>query len=160
MATERALGVYEDVVEAAQTLDILLSRPLAQAKLSLAQFRVLATLLEDGPQPQVELTERHFRTEAGASTTLALMEKRGLIVRRGHESDGRQRMVHLSPQGHALIEKLFPRQARLVRAQMAVLSGREQITLRKLCQKLMEGDPVKFMKELSLVEADEDVCNS
>jgi len=155
IATERALGVYEDVVDTARMLDTLLSRPLVQAKLTLSQFRVLATLLEHGPQPQLDLTDRHFRTEAGASSTLTVMERRGLIVRRDHEDDKRQRMIHLSPEGHALIGKLFPREARLVRAEMAVLTGREQEALRKLCQKLMEGDPVKFISELRLVEAEE-----
>lgn len=157
IATQRALGVYVDVVDAAQTLDVLLSRPLTMKKLTLGQYRVLATLLREGPQSQQELNDKHFRTETTASSTLAALEERGLIVRRGHENDKRQRMVHLSPEGHALIEELFPRHSRLVRAQMAVLTVREQNTLRKLCQKVMEGNPLKFISELTLVEAEEDV---
>lgn len=38
---------------------------------------------------------------------------------------------------------------------MSALNGAEEIALRRLGQKLMEGDPVKFMKELALVEAEE-----
>lgn len=156
-ATDRVLGVYLDLVDAAQTVDVFLSRTLAPRKLTLGQYRILATLLREGPQSQQEMNDRHFRSEGTASGTLAVLEERGLIVRRGHEQDKRQRMVHLSPQGHAFIEELFPRHSRLVRAQMAALTGREQIMLRKLCRKLMEGDPLKFISELTLVEAEEDL---
>ena len=145
------------MVDAAQTLDVLLTRPLTPNKLTLGQYRVLATLLHDGPQTQQELNDKHFRTEGTAVSALARLEERGLIVRRGHEHDKRQRMVHLSPQGHALIEELYPRHSRLVRAQLAALTGREQNTLRRLCQKLMDGNPLKFISELTLVEAEEDV---
>jgi MarR family 2-MHQ and catechol resistance regulon transcriptional repressor len=157
VATDRALGVYVDMVDAAQTLDVLMSRALAPKKLTLNQYRVLAGLLREGPLSQQELNDRHFRTEYVASSTLASLEERGLVVRRGHEHDKRQRMVHLSPEGHAFIEELFPRHSRLVRAQLAALTGREQNTLRRLCQKLMDGNPLKFISELTLVEAEEDL---
>ena len=160
VVTDRALGVYLDIVDTAQTLDVLMSRALAPKKLTLYQYRVLAALLREGPQSQQELNDKHFRTEYVASSTLASLEERRLIVRRGHEHDKRQRMVHLSPEGHAFIEELFPRHSRLVRAHMAALNGREQNTLRRLCQKVMEGNPLKFISELTLVEAEEDLRES
>jgi MarR family 2-MHQ and catechol resistance regulon transcriptional repressor len=153
--TERALEAYLDLVDVVHSLEAFLSRPLTPAKLTLGQFRVLATLLHSGPQSQRALIEKHFRTEGNASSALAILEKRGLIVRRGHEGDKRQWVVHLSPEGHALIARIFPRHANLVRAQMAALNGREQIALRKLCQKLIVGDPLKFISELTLVDSDE-----
>jgi len=153
---ERSMEAYLDLIDAATTVDALVSRPLIHNKVTLGQFRVLSTLLETGPQTQQALFERHFRTEANASSTLAILERRGLIVRRGHEADKRQRMVHLSPQGHAFIAKLMPKQTRVVRAQMAALNGREQNTLRKLCQKLIEGNPTRFIAELTLAEREEE----
>jgi hypothetical protein len=40
----------------------------------------------------------------------------------------------------------------VVKAEMKVLDGRELITLIRLCQKLLGGDAVKFLKELMIRE--------
>jgi hypothetical protein len=37
---------------------------------------------------------------------------------------------------------------------MSALNNREQETLRRLCQKLGDGDPVKFVLELTAVDED------
>jgi hypothetical protein len=42
--------------------------------------------------------------------------------------------------------------ARLVKAEMRVLDGRALITLIRLCQKLLGGDAVRFLKELMIKE--------
>jgi MarR family 2-MHQ and catechol resistance regulon transcriptional repressor len=152
---ERALAAYLSLVDAAHSLEAFLARPLLPAKLTLGQFRVLATLLQAGPQSQRALIEKHFRTEGNGSSVLGGLERRGLIVRRGHEVDKRQWMVHLSPQGHALAAKVYPRHAKLVRAEMAALNGREQGVLRKLCRKLYVGNPLKFISELTLMDEEE-----
>jgi hypothetical protein len=48
-----------------------------------------------------------------------------------------------------LIAEAFPLHAMLVRAQMSVLDVREQETLCRLCRKLSQGDPGRFILELA-----------
>jgi hypothetical protein len=43
---------------------------------------------------------------------------------------------------------------KVVRARMNVLSNREQEMLRRLCRKLDLGNPMKFVRELTKVDAD------
>lgn len=43
------------------------------------------------------------------SGVLNTLERRGLVRRRGHESDARLVLAELTPDGEALIEELFPR---------------------------------------------------
>ena len=73
----------------------------------------------------------------------------GLVVRKPHEGDKRVAEIHLTPDGQKLIAETFPLHAMLVRAQMSVLDTREQETLIRLCRKLTQGDPGKFILELA-----------
>ena len=52
--------------------------------------------------------EATFRDAPTMSRIVDGMEKRGLLVRRAHASDGRVRVVHLTKQGRALQHKLVP----------------------------------------------------
>jgi hypothetical protein len=44
--------------------------------------------------------------------------------------------------------------AKVVKAEMKVLDGRQQETLSRLCIKLREGDAVMFLKELMLLRGE------
>jgi MarR family 2-MHQ and catechol resistance regulon transcriptional repressor len=151
----RAAKAYFSLIDAAHTLEAFLARPLAPAKLTLGQFRVLETLLRSGAQAQGTLVDLHFRSEGTGSSTLAGLERRGLIVRRDLEGDGRKWKVHLTPEGQALAAKVLPRHTNLVRAKMAALNGREQNVLWKLCDKLTVGNPMRFISELTLVDGED-----
>jgi DNA-binding MarR family transcriptional regulator len=150
--SSRAVGAYLSLIDAAHMLEAFLARPLTPAKLTLGQFRVLATLLKQGPQPQRTLIDLHFRTDSNASAMLKGLERRGLIARLDLECDSRKWKVHLTPEGRALAAKVLPRHTNLVRAKMAALNAREQTTLRKSCEKLCKGNPMRFISELTLVE--------
>jgi hypothetical protein len=44
--------------------------------------------------------------------------------------------------------------AKVVKAEMKVLDGRQQETLSRTCVKLREGDAVKFLKELMILRGE------
>jgi hypothetical protein len=48
--------------------------------------------------------------------------------------------------------QFFPKHAKVVNSLMRTLDGREQETLRRLLQKLREGDIVKFVEEIRMRE--------
>jgi hypothetical protein len=68
---------------------------------------------------------------------------------RTRDTDRREISFHLTPEGRKLITKFLPHRAKLVWAQMTALSWGEQEVLRRVCKKLAEGDPVKFVLEMT-----------
>jgi MarR family transcriptional regulator, 2-MHQ and catechol-resistance regulon repressor len=146
--TERALATYLNLTRAQSTLDSMLSLMLARRGLSMSQFRALEALLSLGPLP-LATVGRKISSGASNMTMVSLnLEKRGLAVRRTDDEDTRKTRLHLTPEGRALVTKTFPKFAKIVRAQMDALDGRQQDTLRRLCRKLGHGDPQKFTAEL------------
>ncbi|WP_161631685.1 MarR family winged helix-turn-helix transcriptional regulator [Pseudonocardia asaccharolytica] len=82
---------------------------LKQSELTWTGFVVLWVLWLHG-----ELQTRHLAEEVGVnrstlSGVLATLERRGLLTRRAHETEGRLVIVELTGKGRQLIEELFPR---------------------------------------------------
>ena len=72
------------------------------------QWAVLNRLWEEDGLSQVELAERTFKDKPGTTRILTLLEKKGVVVRRADESDGRVQRVFLTQIGKDLKEKLIP----------------------------------------------------
>jgi hypothetical protein len=71
-------------------------------------------------------------------------------AKRGQPREGRRVLVSQAPRaGRRLLEVVLPGHAKVVKALMRVLDGREQDTLRKLCEKLREEDIVKYIQEMT-----------
>ena len=69
---------------------------------------------------------------------------------RGRKREGRcVAIVELTPLGEKFIGHVLPRHAKLVKAHMRVIDGREKESLSRICQKLREGDVVKYVSELT-----------
>jgi MarR family transcriptional regulator, 2-MHQ and catechol-resistance regulon repressor len=154
--TERSMGAYRQLRRAAETLGELLNHQLGEFGVTPGQFRVLEALLLNGPMRLDKLGNEIFyeaRTMRYLTTSLA---KQALIVKRTAEENKRQPMIHLTPEGRALITEIFPRQAKLIRAQMIALGSREQDILRRLCEKLAEGNVKRFFSEITMVREGEE----
>jgi DNA-binding MarR family transcriptional regulator len=81
---------------------------LKESELTWSGFMVLWVLWMFG-----ELQTRYLAEEVGVnrstlSGVLATLQRRGLLTRRGHESEGRLVLVALTDDGRALVDKLFP----------------------------------------------------
>jgi MarR family 2-MHQ and catechol resistance regulon transcriptional repressor len=152
---ERALAAHAELVRANEKLNLLLDNQLRGLGVTDGQFRMLETLLRAGPMSQAELSQRISRHDSDVHVVARNLEKRGLVARRAHETDRRKMSVHLTPEGRRLITRVSPLRAKLIRAQMTALNWREQGTLRRFCRKLAEGDAVKFILEMTMVDADE-----
>ena len=153
---DRAVAAYNYLVHANETIDLLLENQLRSFGLTPSQYHVLEALLLAGPMSQADLAQRIFRYDSSVHVVLRGLGKHGLVLRRAHETDGRKIAIDLTPEGRKLIAKLYPLHARLIRARMTVLGKREQEMLLRLCKKLAEGDPVRFVLELMSVDEDEE----
>jgi len=70
------------------------------------QYVVLTVLSEEDGITQQELVRRIYSDQNTVAAMVSLLEKRGLIRRRTHPSDGRAWRVHLTPKGRSLQEKI------------------------------------------------------
>src|ERR1700758_2784535 len=104
-----AMAAVSNIYRAANVIRNHMERKvLADEDLSWAAFTVLFVLWIWGDQQT-----RHLAAEAGVTKgtltgVLKTLEKRGLVRRQTHESDGRLVLVSLEPKGLDVIERLFP----------------------------------------------------
>jgi len=168
--TNRAVAGYVDLLEAAEQLKERMTRQLGSYYLTMLEFRLLASILHDGPQYQIAISHRFRCSKQNIGRAVESLRERGYLRRKMSAlpttpSDGwanperaatmkrpvrgrRIAIVRLTPQGREFIKYVYPKHAKVVKSVMRVLDGREQLTLSRLCLKLKEGDAVKMLKEL------------
>jgi MarR family 2-MHQ and catechol resistance regulon transcriptional repressor len=132
----QALNAFINLVRASDTLNSRLATALAQAGLTTSQFGVLETLLHHGPLCQGDIAEKILKSTGNITMVVDNLEKRSLVERRREGEDRRFVMVHLTPQGEALIRTIFPQHVDRVRQYMSALTPAEQDEVRALCRKL------------------------
>ena len=173
--TQRAWGAYLDLVDAADWIRRELRGPLDVFGLTMEEFRLLAMLYRDGPVTISMAAEKRERNRQNMHLTIRIAEKFGWVrrqivrLRRGKTKESRVPkgrrgrlawrvgVASLTPQGEKLIGSVLPKQAKLVKAWMRALEGREQLTLSYLCRKPREGDVLKFVSEITHEDREEDL---
>jgi len=151
-ATVRALKTYKSLLRATENLQGTLNRQLESFELTMGQFHVLEALLLSGSMTQKALCEKILCSAGNMAFLMRKLTERGLVERKANERDERSRRVELTREGREVIIAVYPRHANVVRALMATLKVREQETLERLCRKVEAGDPLKFIRELTMIE--------
>jgi len=152
---KKALDAYGELVRAIEKLNLLLDNQLRGFDLTNGQFRVLQSLFRAGPMSQADLGQLVSRDNSDVHVISSNLQKRGLVARRAHDTDRRKVSVHLTPEGRRLITNFLPHREKLTFARMRALTYTEQETLRRVCEKLAEGDPIKFILEMTMVDREE-----
>jgi DNA-binding MarR family transcriptional regulator len=175
--TQRAYGAYLDLVDTADWIRRELAGPLATFGLTMNEFRFLAMLFRDGPVTLsaaagqrgcnrqnlhvliLRLRDRGWvRWEITAYAAVEVKESHLPKAMRGKTRTGpRVGVAKLAPAGENLIGCVLPKQAKLVKSLMRALDGREQQTLSRLCRKLRERDVLRFVREITHLDSDEDL---
>ena len=150
-----ALATYANLARAVHSLDDLLERQCDTFGLTSSQFRVLEYLRLYGPVATGELASSVMFGDSTISVVTRNLESAGLVVRRADKTDGRKAIVHLTPEGKKMVEKILPKRGKVLRAKMCVLGKGEQENLDRMCRKLAEGDAVKFALEMTMDDGDE-----
>jgi MarR family transcriptional regulator, 2-MHQ and catechol-resistance regulon repressor len=151
---ELAVRAYYGMVDTAVQVGRRMGRHLGSFGLTVPEFRMLEMASHrDGVSPQA--VARRLGYHAPNVTRLAdVLEKRGLIRRQADRKDGRRVTVELTGEGRRLMAKVYPKHAKVIRAEMRALSIAEQRSLEKLCGKLRKGDAAKFLRELIWEDAE------
>ena len=105
------------------------------------QFATLARLTEMGPTAQTELGARLGMARANIHVMVERLKARGLIVTRSDPDDSRRRIVALSKDGKALVERLVPLDLASTEDALAPLDDREREILYRLLRKIEANAP-------------------
>jgi DNA-binding MarR family transcriptional regulator len=100
------------------------------------QFVVLGALCESAALTQRELVERTASDHNTLRAMLVLLERRGLIERRPHPTDGRARRVSLTNRGRRVYRKLWSHSESLRSEMLEPFSDQDVNTLVALLRRL------------------------
>ncbi|WP_395699332.1 MarR family winged helix-turn-helix transcriptional regulator [Aquabacterium sp.] len=106
-------------------------------ELRMVEFSLLALLLANGEATPVQIANALRVSRSYITNALDRLDRRQLVQRSAHETDGRAQKVRLTPQGTAMIQQST---ARLLEAEATayapVLTPTEQLMLGELLHKL------------------------
>jgi MarR family 2-MHQ and catechol resistance regulon transcriptional repressor len=97
-------------------------------ELTEGEFAILEALYHKGPLLLGDLQRRILVSSGGTTFLVDRLEKRGLVERQLCPSDRRARYAVLTPEGTALIGRIFPAHAEAIRRAMSGLGLADQRT--------------------------------
>jgi DNA-binding MarR family transcriptional regulator len=105
------MEVIGPIKQVVALLDEALAPLYADTPISGAELDVCIRLRHDtSPTIARHLAEQLRHSRAAISKTLTRLETRGLVRREPSPNDRRAALIRLTPEGEALVDKLFPRQ--------------------------------------------------
>lgn len=107
--------------------------------LSIAMWRVLAALSNNGEQRQIDLVEMTSIDASTMSRLVTRLVRDGLVTRARSKSSSREVVVALSPKGRALVARLIPIAQELERTASAGLPAKDLAMLKRLLSRIYEN---------------------
>jgi MarR family 2-MHQ and catechol resistance regulon transcriptional repressor len=127
----------EALLQAETSVRRILASELERAGVSAAGFSALVVLTTAGGELGLRTLRRRLDwSKANATEVTLTLESRGLVTRRRLTTDRRATAVHLTPDGQALVERLFPGHADRVSTAFSRLDEDEKRSLALICRKL------------------------
>ena len=127
----------EALLQAETSVRRVLASELEREGVSAAGFSALVVLTTAGGELGLRTLRRRLDwSKANATEVTLTLESRGLVTRRRLTTDRRATAVHLTPDGQALVERLFPGHADRVTSAFSRLDEDEKRSLALICRKL------------------------
>jgi len=127
----------EALLQAETSVRRVLASELEREGVSAAGFSALVVLTTAGGELELRTLRRRLDwSKANATEVTLTLEGRGLVTRRRLTTDRRATSLHLTPDGQALVERLFPGHADRVSNAFARLDEDEKRSLALICRKL------------------------
>lgn len=115
------------------------TRALTPHGLSIAMWRVLAALSNNGEQRQIDLVGMTSIDASTMSRLVTRLVRDGLVTRSRSKSSSREVVVALSPKGRALVARLIPIAQQLERTASTGLPARDLVALKRLLSRVYEN---------------------
>jgi MarR family 2-MHQ and catechol resistance regulon transcriptional repressor len=109
---------------------------IARHGLTAAEFAILEALYHVGPLLLGELQRKILVSSGGVTYLVDRLAARGLVERRDCAEDRRARYAALTPEGEALIARIFPEHARVIARAVEGLDEGERAQATALLRKL------------------------
>jgi len=109
---------------------------VARHGLTVAEFGVLEALHHKGPLLLSELKEKILVSNAGVTYLVDRLEKRALVERRRCDRDRRAYYAHLTADGTAFLERIFPEHAAAIAQAFSVLDAGERTAATELLRRV------------------------
>jgi MarR family transcriptional regulator, 2-MHQ and catechol-resistance regulon repressor len=134
-----ALKLMIVLSRANNAIDAVLQRQVAKHGLTITEFAILEVLYHKGPLLLGEVQRRILVSSGGVTYLVDRLERKGLVERRACAEDRRARYGALTPEGEALISRIFPEHAACIERVMGTLSEDEQALAVDLLRRLGRG---------------------
>ena len=112
---------------------------LAPTGLTLAMWRVLAALSNNGEQRQIDLVDMTSIDASTMSRLVTRLVRMGLVTRARSKTSSREVVVALSPKGRTEVEGLIPIAKSLEKTASAGLSAKEQAVVKRALRRMFEN---------------------
>ncbi len=122
------LAIYEHV-----------AADVARYDLTASEFGILEALFHKGPLLLGDLQKKILVTSGGITYLVNRLTAKGLVTRETFPGDKRSRFAVLTPEGSALIKRIFPGHAKRIAKAMSALSAKEQKRLTVMLRTLGKG---------------------
>jgi MarR family 2-MHQ and catechol resistance regulon transcriptional repressor len=112
---------------------------IARHDLTVGEFAVVEVLFHKGPMLLGEVQRRVLVSSGGITYLVDRLQRRGLVERRAHPDDRRARIAALTPEGAALVRRIFPEHAARIKEAMRGLGKQEKREAMRLLRTLAAG---------------------
>ena len=123
----------------------LLDLRLKAHHLTVHQFGILLNISKKGPLTQKEIAQQTNGDEPTTARLMKRLEDKGCIKRVVDEVDKRKRMVSLTPEGIALLEKILPQAQEVNKEMLSSLNDNEKAILVTLLNKVLTASKEKSL---------------
>jgi MarR family transcriptional regulator, 2-MHQ and catechol-resistance regulon repressor len=123
---QTALKLFVVLSRASHAMAMRAQRDVEARGLSMTDFAVMEALYHRGPLPLGEIGHRVLRQSGSITYAVDRLESRGWVRRQPSDADQRVTFAELTCEGRALMDRVFPEHAEMIRAMMAALTGEEQ----------------------------------
>lgn len=137
--TADALKLWVVLARAYDAVSRHVSADVARHGLTAAEFGVLEALYHRGPLLLGEAQRKILVSSGGITYLVDRLVAKGLVERRECEADRRARYAALTPEGEALLARIFPVHAAHIRAVLDTLDADERRAATDLIRRLGRG---------------------
>jgi MarR family 2-MHQ and catechol resistance regulon transcriptional repressor len=121
---------------AAKSIESVDHASIAETGLQLSEFAIMETLLNKGPLPINIIGHKVLLTSGSMTAAVNRLENKGYVRRVRDENDGRCFRVHLTTEGHSVIEQAYIQHTQNLEKAASVLTQQERDELIRLLKKL------------------------
>lgn len=136
-----------EITDFAQAIGLLVRRARAATpsqELSWTETSVLKRLVQGGPATTADLARMQGMRPQSMRTIVATLEKLGMVVRKPHETDGRQVNIAVTAKGAAVQKSAGDAKRTWLAKAIAQLDAQERETLfeaGRIIKRVAESDP-------------------